>query len=86
MAAAPKKNSDLSTYAGRFAARLRALREKTGKTVEQVVADMAAEGYTVARRSFYNWEQATNSPPIESFPAIARALELKTIRSLLPEK
>lgn len=85
MAARPPKQIDTSTYSGRFAERLRTLREKAGKTVDQVIAEMEADGYSVARRSFYNWELATNSPPLDAFPALAKSLGLKTVRSLLPE-
>ena len=86
MAAAPKKSVDTESYAGRFSARIRLLREKSGKTVEQAVDDMNAAGYEVAARSYYNWEQAKASPPINAFPALSVALGLKSIRALLPEK
>lgn len=85
MAARPPKQIDNSSYSGRFAERLRSLREKAGLSVDEVIEAMAADGYKVARRSFYNWELATNTPPLDAFPAIAKALGLKTARNLLPE-
>ncbi len=85
MAARPTKPVDDSTYAGRFAARLRQLREKAKKTIDQVVSDMENEGYSVAARSIYSWERAAHAPPIDAFPALAKALGVK-IRNLLPEE
>lgn len=81
-----KKETDQATYSGRFAARLRLLREKAGLTVDEVVAAMELQGYTTARRSIYNWEQAKTSPPLNAFPLLAQVLKLKTVRSLIPEE
>ena len=81
-----QKKTDESTYSGRFAARLRMLREKAGMTVDEVVEAMNAAGYGTARRSIYNWEQAKTSPPLNAFPPLARVLGLKGVRSLLPEE
>lgn len=86
MAAAPKKSADLSTYAGRFAARLRALREKAGKSVETVVAELRDAGHPTAARTYYNWELAQTTPPLNVFPALAAALQLKSSRQLLPDE
>lgn len=80
------KVPDESSYSGRFAQRLRQLREKAGMSVEEVVAAMQVEGYAVAARSFYHWEQGRAMPPLKCFPELASALKLKTVRSLLPEK
>jgi transcriptional regulator with XRE-family HTH domain len=85
MAPAPKQ-PDLSTYSGRFAARLRSLREKAGLTVEQLASDVNEAGHSVAVRSIYNWEQGTTSPPINAFPALAKAYRLKSTRAILPDE
>lgn len=85
MAAAPKKTADLSTYAGRFAARLRMLREKAGLSVEDVIAQLTAAGHATASRTYYNWELARTAPPLNAYPALAQVLGLKTVRGLLPE-
>jgi transcriptional regulator with XRE-family HTH domain len=80
------RKPDESTYSGRFAARLRMLREKAGLTVEEMVAAMAENGYEIAARSLYHWEQGGSSPPINALPAIAIVLKVKSPRYLLPQE
>ena len=80
MAARPRKKVDSSTYPGRFALRLRMLREKAGLSVEEL-----AEKSGIPRRTLFNWEGGERSPSIEQFPQLAEALRVK-IRSLMPEK
>ena len=77
---------DESTYSGRFAARLRMLREKAGLTVDQVAQAISADGHTAAARAIYNWEQGKTSPPVNAYPPLSRALGLKSVRALLPEE
>lgn len=88
MSPAPKQ-PDQSTYSGRFAARLRQLREKAGLSVEEVVALVTRHNdsgrSSPAVPSYYKWEQGSTSPHIDLIPVIARALKLKP-RDLLPEK
>lgn len=85
---APKK-PDETTYSGRFAARLRMLREKAGLTVDDVVA--AIDKSNSSRRNspkagaIYSWEQGRATPHMDLFPAIAKALKV-SIRDLLPGK
>lgn len=50
-----RKEPDLSTYAGRFAARLRTLREKAGLTVEQVASTLGVSYRAVYHFSRANW-------------------------------
>ena len=83
MAPAAKQPDD-STYSGRFAARLRALREKAGFTGEQAAAAITSSGFTVAMRTYYGWESGPNQAPLNAFPAIAAAFGVKRIRDLLP--
>lgn len=78
------KPADESTYSGRFAARLRMLREKTGMTGEEFAQAMVDEGYQMSRQAFYHWERGRTSPPIDAFPVIAKLLKLKSPRTLLP--
>ena len=79
------KQPDQTTYAGRFAARLRTLREKAGLTVDQLATAVSESGHDVAARSIYNWEQGKSSPPVNAYPPLAIALKLKNVRTLLPE-
>ena len=78
------KEPDQSTYGGRFAARLRTLREKAGLTIDQFIEKVAQSGYKVGKSTAYHWESGRTDPPLDAFPAIATALGLKTVRRLLP--
>ena len=79
-AARPRKEIDLSTYEGRFAARLKELREKRKMSVDDLV-----EITGLPRRTLYDWESTKTSPPVKSLPVLAEALGV-SIRSLLPPK
>jgi len=74
-----RKAVDTSTYTGRFAVRLRSLREKRGMSVEEL-----AEASGVPDKTLYRWESADSAPDIEKFPQLAEALGIKP-RTLLPE-
>jgi Predicted transcriptional regulators len=76
-----RKEPDASTYAGRFAIRLRTLREKAGLTPEE-----AAEKIGVSAKSIYNWESGIREMSQNYYPVAAEALGLKSIRALIPEK
>ena len=83
------KAPDQSTYSGRFAARLRMLREKAGLSVDEVV-ERIAKYNTSGRNSpklqaIYGWEQSKASPHLDLLPAIAKSLKVK-VRELMPEK
>jgi transcriptional regulator with XRE-family HTH domain len=80
MSARPRKEIDLSTYEGRFAARLRELREKAKLSPEQV-----AEALGVSLAMVYNYEQAIHTPKVSAYPKLAELFKLKTVNSLLPE-
>jgi transcriptional regulator with XRE-family HTH domain len=77
--ARPRKEIDTSTYTGRFAARLKMLRERAGMSVEELAE---ASGITAA--TLYDWEKARCTPGIERLPLLAEALQIK-VRTLLPE-
>jgi len=74
-----RKPFDTDTYTGRFAVRLKKLREKAGLTVEEL-----AQQSGIPKNTLFNWEGAKRSPSIEQFPQLAEALEIK-VRTLLPE-
>lgn len=83
-----RKNVDVSTYSGRFAARLRMLREKAGLTVDEVVARV--DSYNKSDRkspqasTYYGWEK-DSTPHFDLLPAIAKALKI-SVRDLMPDK
>lgn len=83
MAPAPKP-PDESTYSGRFAARLRMLREKRGMTGMQFSEAIRGEGYKLGQRTYFDWETGRTTPPIDVFPILAKLLGLKSPRYLLP--
>ncbi len=75
-----RKEPDKTTYSGRFAIRLRALREKAGLTPEQV-----AEAVGVTKDTIYNWEASHTFPKPDQLPNMAATLGLKNVRTLFPE-
>lgn len=78
------KAPDESTYSGRFAARLRMLREKTGMTGMQFSDAIRNEGYKIGQRTYFDWETGRTTPPLEAFPILAKLLGMKSPRTLLP--
>ena len=78
--ARPRKAVDVSTYEGRFAARLKQLREKAGLTVEQL-----AEKSGIPKNTLWNWEGAKRIPQIDQFPQLAKSLGI-TVRTLMPQE
>ena len=71
---------DITTYAGRFAARLRKLREKAGLTVEELT-----EVTGIPPGTLYCWEAGYRRPPYETLPTLAKAFGVK-VRTLLPDE
>ena len=67
-------------YSGRFAVRLRTLREKAGLTVPDI-----AEVTSIPVQTLYNWERAKNTPPVDAYPILAKAYGVR-VRTLLPEE
>ena len=76
-----RKELDTSTYSGRFAVRLRFLREKAGLSHEELAEKVGVKPITV-----YTWELGTRAPNIADLPEIADALKLSGIRLLFPNK
>ena len=74
-----RKEVDVSTFEGRFAVRLRKLREKTGMTPEE-----AAEQIGVSFVTLYDWEAGRKIPALQKFPTIAEAYNLTRVKDILP--
>jgi transcriptional regulator with XRE-family HTH domain len=81
----PAKPVDESTYAGRFAARLRKLRETAGLTGEEMADAITKAGYECPKNTYYNWESGSRDVALNAVPAIATALETK-IRTIFPNE
>ena len=77
----PRKPIDTETYEGRFAVRLKMLREKAGLTAEEL-----AEALGVHFNTVYHWERSHSFPQCRQLPLLAEALKLKGVRTLFPEK
>jgi len=76
----PRKAIDTSTYSGRFAERLRMLREKAGMTPMEL-----AQKTGFPKNTHQRWETDTNSPPVNAYPILAKALGV-SVRTLLPKE
>ena len=74
-----RKEIDLTTYEGRFAARLRTLREKAKMSVEEL-----AKSIGIPKKTLYNWEAGIRTPPFGMLPVLAEELGVK-VRNLMPE-
>ena len=75
-----RKEPDLSTYSGRFAARLRSLRDKTGMS-----ADEFAEMHGFNRATYYGWEVGKSAPHYDLLPELAKAFGIP-VRTLIPKE
>ena len=76
-----RKEIDTSTYTGRFAARLKALREKAGMSVEEV-----AEKTGIPFQTLYRWESGDRCPVNEQILQVANALNIKVSRLIEDKK
>lgn len=79
----PPKPVDQTTYAGRFAARLRVLREKQGWTGDEMAQAISRAGFDVTERTYFNWESGRTQPELNAIPCIADAFKISP-RTLLP--
>ena len=79
MSPRPRNEVNTNTYSGRFATRLRTLREEAGLTVVEL-----AEKTGIPKRTIFNWESGRCAPPVESFPKLAEMFGIE-VRTLLPE-
>ncbi len=76
-----RKAPDASTYSGRFAIRLRELREKAGLTVQEVAVRLETTFVTV-----HNWESGKPTVRLDVLPQLAEMYGLKEVRNLFPKK
>ena len=74
------KKLELNSYENRFAASLKAKREKAKLRPEEL-----AEKLGVSWQAIYTWEAGTRSPAIKMLPEIAAALGC-SIHSLVPKE
>lgn len=77
-----KKELDLTTYRGRFAHRLRQLRGD--RDVAAVLKSLDKSRHGIGRATYYNWEAGATDPPLNTIPALAKALGCK-VSDLFPE-
>lgn len=75
-----RKKPNLTTYAGRFAAKLREIRLKEGLTAQQ-----AAELLNVKLATLYSWERAQTEPPLDMLPVFVRVYNLSSVGELFPK-
>lgn len=75
-----RKEVDQSTYSGRVAARLRILREKSGKTVPEM-----AKALGIAAPTYYSYENARLELPLNLIPSLCEALGI-SVRQLFPKE
>ncbi len=52
----------------------------------EAAAAITQAGFTCKGRTYYGWESGKRQPPIDSLPAIARALGKSSPRTLLPKE
>lgn len=67
----PPKEPDLTTYAGRLGARLRALRTERGMTVADVREALAGRSVAVTEDTVRAWERGSRSPSLENIQPLA---------------
>lgn len=80
------KDADLTTYRGRFAARLRELRQRKFDTQGDFVDALNNAGLvSVTQGSVSGWERGDNAPDLETWPIVAATLGV-TLRTLLPDR
>ena len=74
-----RKEIDVTTFEGRFAVRLKQLREKVGLSVDE-----AAEAIGVSGTTLYDWEGGRIIPAVPKFPKISEVYKVKRPKDLLP--
>lgn len=77
------KEADLSTYRGRFAARLRELRQKKYATQSDFVDALRIQGIETKEVTVSTWERGYSAPDIDLLPVIAITLGV-AVRTLMP--
>ena len=72
---------DTRTYSGRFAAKLRGLREKVELLPEDVAEQMG-----VGLTTIYSWERGDTFPKPEQLLLLSNVLGLKSVKTLFPDR
>lgn len=80
------KQPDSRLYSGRLAARIRAIRQANGLSVEDVAERMRRAGYDISAPTLYGWENGNRAAPLDAMPALARALKVDDLHELLPPR
>ncbi len=75
-----RRDPDLNTYSGRFALRVRTLREACGLTAKEVAEQMG-----ISVRTYYGWEAGERDISIDYIPMLAKCFKV-AIRDLMPTK
>ena len=76
-----RKEPDGSTYSGRFAIRLKQLREKAKLTAPEFAEKVGVKSV----QTIYDWESTKSQPKISQLPILAEVLGIN-IRTILPDK
>ena len=77
----PRGEVDTGSYIGRFAIRLKTLREKAKLPIEEV-----ADSLGVALNTVYKWEDGSRVLPPQKFQEVARLYKLKKTKDILPDE
>jgi transcriptional regulator with XRE-family HTH domain len=89
VAARPKNEPDLDTYAGRVAARLRYLRERRNWTIADVQERLAAKGHKIPPSTLYAYERGKSGDgvdlPYRLIPVFAAVFGYKSAHGWLPD-
>lgn len=84
--ARPLRAPDDSTYLGRIAVRMKALRIAAGLEHEAAAKAISDAGWPVSVSSIYRWEQGRGVPHYAALPAIAEAYGVDSPRTVLPRE
>ncbi len=71
---------DLTTYAGRFGAHIRTIREKLKLTQQDVADAIGTKEENISR-----WESGKATPRFEFIPLLSKTLRLKHVKELFPD-
>ena len=85
----PKRKPDLSTYAGRVAARLRELRESKGWSIADVQQRLARRRHKIPASTLYAYERGKAGKgidlPVDLIPVVAALYGYQTAAGWLPD-
>lgn len=84
LAAMKERQPNTTTYSGRVAARIRALRKKRRMDRTGLHAALAQHGVKVSMPALYAYENGNRPVNPDHYPAFAKALGCKSVRAFLP--